>query len=450
MKTTSTSLQPIGQAERIYSLDILRGIVLLGILLMNISLFGLAKGDPSVAGGIEGINLYTWMTTNVFFEGTMRGLFSLLFGVGMYVLTSRLEKQGGGVNVADIYFRRTLWLMFFGLVHAYLLLWYSEILFDYGLIGLLIFSFRNMAPKKLVLIAVFLMICGTVWNYADYLSDLKLQEKITLAQQHKAEGKELIKDLKAAYAKWEEDAYKHSTAYVTDYNENMRKGYFSIVAFLAPINFEDDTIYPYRSALWDVMSMMLLGIAFFKWNILSAERSYKIYLCMAVVGYVIGLLLNYYELQIMLNSNFSFVGFSRANLTFHCSRLFTAMGHLGFIMIFCKLPVLRRLKAALGAVGKMALTNYLMHSIICMIFFTGVGFGMFGKLQRYELYYVVFAIWIFQLIVSPIWLSYFRFGPAEWLWRSLTYLKLQPMKKTMIPSVSSEEVLSLLKNHCKS
>ncbi len=106
------------------------------------------------------------------------------------------------------------------------------------------------------------------------------------------------------------------------------------------------------------------------------------------------------------------------------------MGHVGLIMIFCKLPILQWLKTSLAAVGKMALTNYLMHSVICLIVFTCVGFGLFGKLQRYELYYVVLAIWIFQLIVSPIWLSYFRFGPAEWLWRSLTYLKVQPMKKT--------------------
>ncbi|MEJ7827781.1 MAG: DUF418 domain-containing protein [Segetibacter sp.] len=440
MNTSPTLFIPVGQTERIYSLDILRGIILLGILLMNIGLFGLAKGDPSVAGGITGVNLYVWMTTNMFFEGTMRGLFSLLFGVGMYVLTSRLENQGGGIDVADIYFRRTLWLIVFGLVHAYLLLWYGEILFDYGLMGLLIFSFRNMAPKKLVLIALFLMICGTVWNYADYRSNLKLQEEITLAKAYKAEGKALTKDLKGAYAKSEEQAYKHSAAYVTDYNENMRKGYSSIVAFLAPINLEDDTIYPYRFAVWDVMGMMLLGIALFKWNVVTAQRSYKTYLCMVAVGYITGLWLNYYELQIILNSKFSPLGFSQANLTFYWSRFFTSLGHLGLIMIFCKLSILTWFKVSLAAVGKMALTNYLMHSVICMIVFTGAGFGMFGRLQRYELYYVVFAIWVFQLIVSPIWLSYFRFGPAEWLWCSLTYLKIQPMKKPRALAIPFDKV----------
>lgn len=441
MTLSPAALLPVDQDERIYSLDILRGIVLLGILLMNINLFGLAKGDPSVAGGIQGLNLYTWMATNVFFEGTMRALFSLLFGVGMVVLTDRLEKQGGGIEVANIYFRRTLWLIFFGLVHAYLLLWYSEILFDYGLMGLLLFSFRHIAPTKLVFIASFLLICGTIWNYADHRSNIKLQQEITLARQYTSQEKVLTKELKAAYAKWEENEYKHSVAYVNDYNDHMRKGYFQIVAFLAPVNFEDDTQWPYRFALWDAFSMMLLGIALFKWKVLTAEHSYKMYLWLIVMGYGIGLSLNYYELQVILQSQFSSLGFSQASLTHYWSRLFSSIGHIGIIMIFCKLPVLRWLKTSLAAVGKMALTNYLMHSLICMIIFTGVGFGLFGRLQRYELYYVVLGIWLLQLILSPIWLSHFRFGPAEWVWRSLTYLKLQPMKKVRGEGVVGEKVI---------
>jgi uncharacterized protein len=183
--------------------------------------------------------------------------------------------------------------------------------------------------------------------------------------------------------------------------------------------------------VWDAMSMMLLGIAFFRWKILTGGRSLTFYIVMALICYAIGLAVNYYELQQILNSNFSFLGFSKSHVTYHIGRLFTAMGHLGFIMVFCKLPILAWLKSALAAVGKMALSNYLLDSIICMIMFKGVGFGLFGKLQRYELYYFVFAIWIFELIASPIWLSYFRLGPAEWLWRSLTYMKMQPMKKNV-------------------
>ena len=81
-----------------------------------------------------------------------------------------------------------------------------------------------------------------------------------------------------------------------------------------------------------------------------------------------------------------------------------------------------------GVAGRMALTNYIMHSVVTAVVFCGFGFGLFGKLARHQLYYVVFAIWAFQLIVSPIWLRYYYFGPLEWLWRSLTYRKRQPMR----------------------
>ena len=97
-------------------------------------------------------------------------------------------------------------------------------------------------------------------------------------------------------------------------------------------------------------------------------------------------------------------------------------------MLICKKGLASWLTARLAAVGQMALTNYMMHSVICAFVFLGFGFGLFGSLQRFELYYVVFSIWFFQLLLSPVWLRYFRFGPLEWFWRSLTYWKPQPMR----------------------
>ena len=441
---TPPTLAPIEKNERIFSLDVLRGFVLLGILLMNIVDFGLwgAYSDPTVAGGADGVNLRTWKINTMFFEGTMRGLFSMLFGVGMFVLTDRLEKKGAGIKVAEIYFRRTSWLIVFGLVHGYLLLWRGEILYSYGLIGLLIFSFRKMAPKKLAVIAICLMLCGTLWDYAEHRSRIKLVENVSIAKQYNTEGKPLTKELKEAQTKWDERVSERSPEFLNDKINGMRQGYFQIVPFLAPTIMKEDMYYPYRYDVWDVMSMMLLGIALFKWRVLTAERSFKFYGLMVLIGYAVGLSINYYELRTVLDSNFSFVGFSESNITYYWGRLFTAMGHVGLILIFCKLPIVAWLKKSIAAVGKMALTNYLMHSIICMIVFTGVGFGLFGQLERYQLYYVVFSIWIFQLIVSPIWLTYFRFGPAEWLWRTLTYLKKQPMRKGAVSTPLSEEVLA--------
>lgn len=166
---------PHKQSERILSLDVMRGVVLFGILLMNINGYGLANAysNPIVSGGATGLNLYTWMMTNLFFEGTMRALFSLLFGVGMFIFLDRLVKKGAGIKAADVYFRRLIWLMIFGLIHGYLLLWVGEILYQYALMGFLVYSFRLNAPKNLILVAVILFSIGTVWNYADYISAKK-------------------------------------------------------------------------------------------------------------------------------------------------------------------------------------------------------------------------------------------------------------------------------------
>ena len=431
MATPQATFLPLAASERIHSLDVLRGCVLLGILMMNISDFGLsgAYEDPTVTGGAKGLNLFVWSTASLFFEGTMRGLFSILFGVGMFVLTDRLQKRGAGIETADIYFRRTLWLIFFGIVHSYLLLWHGEILFAYGLFGLLLFSFRNMAPKRLTLIAVFLLLCGTIWNYADYRAAKQLTENVAISAQLKSAGRPLTPELVAAEKEWQERMEKRSPAAIEETNRNMRKGYFGVVKFLAPINLELDRMYTFRYDLWDVFSMMLLGIALFKWKVLTAQRSYRFYLVLALIGYAVGLSINYYELRMVLDNDFSYVAMAKASITYEWGRLFTSLGHLAVIMLFCKVTWARWLKSTLAAVGKMALTNYLMQSVICMFIFTGVGFGLFGRLQRYELYYVVFAIWIFQMIVSPIWLRYFRFGPAEWVWRTLTYQKRQPFLK---------------------
>ena len=116
------------------------------------------------------------------------------------------------------------------------------------------------------------------------------------------------------------------------------------------------------------------------------------------------------------------------------------LGHVGLIGLLYRVPALSGAMRTLAAVGQMALTNYLSQSLICMFLFTGAGLALFGQLERHELYYVVVAIWIVQLIWSPLWLRRFRFGPAEWLWRSLTYWQRQPMRIESDRSAPSDQV----------
>jgi uncharacterized protein len=431
MNLNESTLSASKLSDRIQSLDIMRGIVLFGILLMNINGMGLtgAYDDPTVSGGATGWDLYTWITTNMLFEGTMRALFSLLFGVGMFILLEGLEKKGAGINAANIYFRRLTWLLVFGLINGYLLLWRGEILYNYALMGFLVFSFRSLKPRQLILISVFLSAVGTLWSYTEYKKDVKFIEQVELAQKYTKEGKALSADMKEADERWKKRTADRSAEGVAASDKNMQKGYLNVVAYLAPINTHYNELFPYRYDVWDILNMMLLGIALYKLKILSGEKSYGFYVLMVLLGYAVGLGVNYYETRLIMDSHFSLLGFSQANVTYDVGRVPMAIGHIGLIMLFCKLPILNWLKTGLAAVGKIALTNYIMHSVIAMFVFTGAGFGLFGKLQRHELLYVVFTIWIVQLIISPIWLKYFQFGPLEWIWRNLSYMKRHPFRK---------------------
>jgi uncharacterized protein len=420
-------------AERIRSLDVLRGVALLGILLMNITGFGLdfwAYVDPTVQGGSTGYNLYVWIMNNMFFEGTMRAMFSMLFGVGMVLMTSRMISRGGGLEVADIYYRRTIWLLIFGVIHGYLILWTGDILYAYGLFGLFLFPFRNTSPKKLILAAGVLTVIGIGLASYNYSAKTKYLEQYNLAKTYENED-DIPEEIKKGKVAWEEllAEMKPSKKQVQENTDSMHKGYFDLVLFLAPVNRFMQSTFNYDYNPWDVLAMMLLGIALYKLRVITAELSFKSYLLMVVIGYGIGLPVNYYETMLILNNDFSIEAFYKAGITYSIGRIAVSFGHIGLVMLFCKLNIIGFLRRSLAAVGRMALTNYIMHSVICAFVFTGIGFALFGRLQRYELYYVVISIWIFQLIASPIWLKYFRFGPLEWLWRTLTYKKAQPFRR---------------------
>lgn len=425
---TTNELKPTVKQARINSLDVIRGIALLGILLMNINSMGLPYSyeDPSVLGHTEGLNYAVWFANELFFEGTMRGLFTILFGAGVILLTTRLIDKGAGISTADVYYRRIVWLLLFGLVNSWVFLWNGDILYAYGLFGFFLFPFRNLPVKNLLSIAAVLIFIGTAWDISDYHKNKALKTEAEQALVLKESGATLDKKAEGAIAQWEELSTKKTAEEVQEHINGMQGNYFEVQQEKAPQIQWMQTWFQYRYGAWDILSFMFLGMAFYKRRILHGERSIKFYLIMALIGYAIGLSVNYYEANLITSNNFDTLHTYQAKQTYNVGRLFITLGHIGFFMLFIKSGVLGFLQRALAAVGRMALSNYLMHSIITSIVF--LGFGLYGQLERYELYYVVFSIWIFQLIVSPIWLKYFLFGPFEWLWRSLTYGKKQPFK----------------------
>jgi len=429
-KEQQIKFQPTQKSSRINSLDVIRGIALLGILLMNINGMGLpfSYGDPTIAGGAEGLNLDVWITNNMLFEGTMRGLFTLLFGAGVILLTSRLEKDGAGITTADIYYRRLLWLLLFGVLHAYVLLWEGEILYPYALFGLLLFPLRNTRPKYLIAGGLALICFGILWDVLDYRENLNLKIEAQTAETIKIQGDSLTSQQQKAIDSWEKKTTKKTKEEVAEYTAEMHGNYWTVAKTKVSDNQFMQTWITYRYWPWDLLPFMLLGMAFFKLRIFHGERSKLFYIIMMFTGYLIGLGVNYYETKLVIDANFDVLSMANAGQTYGIGRLFTTLGHVGFFMLFIKSGILGFLQKSLAAVGRMALTNYLMHSIIAAFVFYGFGFSLFNKLQRFELYYVVGGIWLFQLIASPIWFNYFRYGPAEWFWRSLTYKKRQPFK----------------------
>ena len=422
---------PVTTKERIVSVDALRGVALLGILLMNIIGFGLplnAYIDPTIAGGHTGLNLAFWYANQIFFEGKMRALFSMLFGAGAVLLTLRAEERDGGVRVADIYYRRTLWLIVFGLLHAYLI-WFGDILYAYGVVGLMLFPLRKVRPAPLLVAGLLLLMMGGCKEAWSHYNLMQMRDKALAADRLVAAGGQPTEEQRAAQKMWEEKSkdIKPGPAELAKEIKPHHGGYWEL------FKWRMEKVVGFHSIALYFISMfggtMLIGMALLKMGIITAERDRKFYLWMILLGYGIGGTIHAFSGYYFARSGFNLGKESIAwILAYEPGRLLVAGGHIGLVMLIVKSGWLKWLTSRLAAVGQMALTRYLMTSLICTIIFEGYGFGLFAKLQRYQLLYVTFSVWLSLLIVSPIWLRHFRFGPMEWVWRSLTYWRTQPMR----------------------
>jgi uncharacterized protein len=432
----SEAVAPVTVQERSESLDVLRGAAVLGILLMNILSFGLAlhggwnPQETTLNGGNTRANLAYWFTSQVFFEGKMRFLFSLLFGAGTILFIARADERGGGLRVADIYYRRTLWLLLFGVIHAYFI-WPGDILYAYAVFGLMLFPFRQAKPKWLLLAAGLLFLFGAARGLWTVYDDYQLRARGRAAAQLVAEGKPLTDEQKADQKKWEEreKRSKPDPERIKQDVEGHRGSYAKLFMHRMPLVTNMQSGWLYRSGPSDIAPVMLIGIALLLTGVLTGERSNRFYLKLMLCGYGIGGTLNALMGWYLLKINFNPIeGRAAVLMTYDTGRLLVALGHIGLLVWLLKRGWLRAATSRLAACGQMALSCYLTTSLICSTLFYGYGFGLFAKLQRYQLLYVVLAVWVVLLIVCPIWLRHFRYGPMEWVWRSLTYWRKQPMR----------------------
>lgn len=406
---------PVLAPARLLSLDLVRGTALLGILLLNIVGFAMPEAayfNPRAYGGWHGSDLAAWLVNFLFFDGRMRGLFSFLFGASLLIVTDAAEAAGR--DPARVHYARMGWLFAFGIAHLWLL-WHGDILAHYALVGMLAFPLRKLPVSRLVSLGAVLVLASTA-IFGTLAHDAWRMS--LLPQPARGEYTALV------------EAFGTPSAQRIAEELAVRRGdYAGIVAqrvdAYAFSPFAMLTLYG-----WETLGYMLFGMAALRSGLLAGRwpratlrrwwlRSWAITLPFYA-------LLAWWQIA----AGFSLFAVLMAGVTLPA--LIRPAMILGWA---CLILLLARpggwLTTRLAAAGRMAFSNYLATSLVCVLLFDGLGLGWFGHLSRWQLYPVVLGVWALLLLWSRPWLARFRYGPLEWLWRSLAQGRLQPIRNSL-------------------
>jgi len=400
---------PTAQSERILSLDVLRGFAVLGILVMNIqhfSMIGAAYFNPSAYGDFTGLNYLVWLLSHLLTDMKFMSIFSMLFGAGIVLMAERLEAKGR--KPAAVHYRRTLILLLFGIAHAWLI-WTGDILYSYAMCALLVYLFRKKQPKTLIILGVVsIAVASAVSLMGQFTMPMWPEEDLAGVAKFWAPLQEqVVAELEAYRGGWgAQNQHRFMMAF------QMQTG-----SFLFNIS-------------WRAGGLMLVGMGLYKLGVFSAALPARTYKKMILAGLILGFPLIIAGVWYHEATDWALeVGFLGGMQFNYWGSLLVALGWVGVVMLFCQGWSGSRLYRSLAATGQMALSNYLMQTLICTTLFYGHGFGLYGSVERTGQILIVFAVWAVQLLWSPWWMARFRFGPFEWLWRSLTYWRLQPMRR---------------------
>jgi uncharacterized protein len=413
--TAATASKP-----RIAALDIVRGVAVMGILAMNVVGFALpfqAYMNPFALGPIGVWDMASWAFSFLFVDGKMRGLFSLLFGASMLLVIEQAEAKGEAADM--VHYRRMLWLLFFGLVHLYLI-WFGDILVGYALLGMIAFLFRRLSQRGLIawaigLLAVqMLVFAGLAWT-ASALQAAAAAPGADPARIAEWQGLQYQFGAMSAQAKAEDFAI-------------YRGGYGGILADRVA----DQALTPIKGLAlfgWETLAYFLLGMAALRSGFLTGGWSPERYRRAALIGF--GIALPAYALLawLLVRDGFTVPGI------FAWSMAATVPFRPAMVVATAALILLAArsggaLVGRIAAAGRAAFTNYLGTSLIMTTLFYGYGGGWFGTLGRAQLWLVVLPMWGLMLLWSKPWLDRFRYGPLEWLWRSLARGEAQPMRRS--------------------
>lgn len=395
--------------ERLMAMDVLRGFALLGILIMNIQSFampGAAYLNPTAFGDFTGVNQWTWVASHILADQKFMSLFSMLFGAGVLLFCQNAEHKTKPAG--KLHYTRTFWLLVFGLLHGYLF-WYGDILYAYAMCGFFIYLLRNKSIKTLLIIAAILMLLSSAYSLFMGMS----------ISYFPAEAKQ---GLMEAWDPNQQHEAKEIAAYLG--------GFGTALEFRAEETFFMQTYVFLTVFIWRATAMMLLGMALFKSGFFQLQWTSASYKKLASICLPIGLALVVVGVQANFNHQFSlefsmFIG----NQYNYWGSVFMALSYASIIILMVQKGVFTGLQNRLAAIGRTAFSNYILHTLVFTTLFYGYGFGLFGDIARWQQLLMVLSMWAVQLWLAPMWLQHFKYGPLEWVWRSLTYGKLQAFKK---------------------
>lgn len=398
-----------GQA-RIATLDAVRGFAVMGILILNIvdmGLPGYAYIDPNYAGGATGANWWTWAVSYVFFDGKMRGLFTMMFGASMVLIAERAA--AAGESPARVHYPRMISLFILGMAHAYLI-WSGDILVLYSLCGMFAFVAWRWRIRRLLLVAAVLLALKLAMGLSSYAYLGDLERRVASQSASVAEQAEWS-EFRDAAAPMPEAAQQDLVDYRGDWwTVAQARAAFTVVmqTQIAP------------QSIPDTFALIALGMALFRTGFFSSAWSSRTYWRIVAAGFVIAAPLYVPIVRWIDATTFSPVTLL-ATEAIHLTLLrpLVSLAWASVIILFIQSGRATWLADRLVATGRMAFSNYLGASIVATTFFYGYGFGWFGYLARWQLYVVVLAIWTAMLLWSKPWLARFRYGPFEWLWRTM-------------------------------
>jgi uncharacterized protein len=381
------------------SLDALRGVAVLGILVINVRVFSMPETtllNPTVYGDFSGVNYWAWLVGHVFAELKFITVFSALFGAGIVLFIE--SKNRKGQPALRLHYRRTAWLILIGLGHAYLL-WYGDILVAYGVCGLALVFAHDWEPRTQAgLGLLFLLVTPTLEVFAG----LTVGGEAIASQWAPAEA-----TLRAEVATY-------------------RSGWIEQLDHRVPTAIGRQTTGFLGGTFWRVGGTVLLGMALYKWGVLTGERSTRLYRRL-VAGGVVGVatvLAGVWYIEANEWSAGAALFWRQFN---YVGSLLVAGGYVGLVTLYARRRPDGPVTRAFAAVGRTAFTNYLLQSVVATTVFYGHGLGLFGAVSRAEALGMVVAFWAIEILVSVAWLRRYRFGPVEWVWRTLTYGERQPI-----------------------